>query len=284
MANPQRADILLPRITLAASLAFVGVIGAIWWISSSQLALAQAADSFMDVFTAAVLTWTVGISRQPQDKEHPFGHTRAQPIGGLVTAVIAGVVAFEVARSAVFALLGDAEPSLEWIMVGVFGAKVAFKAAIYALSRNHGHVRPALNALAVDARNDVLLGLLAVGGFFAARFGVPTLDAWLALPIAAWIAWSGVELARDNIRLLMGEAPPQKRQEQLATIAAAVPGVKTAHDLRAHYLGTMLHAHVHIVVDPALSLKQAHDIGEAVRLAVEAEPDVSHCSVHIDIE
>ncbi|MCC7508839.1 MAG: cation transporter [Planctomycetes bacterium] len=284
MANPQRADILLPRITLAGSLAFVGALGAIWWLSSSQLALAQAADSFMDVFTAAVLTWTVGISRQPQDEEHPFGHTRAQPIGGLVTAVIAGVIAFEVARSAVFALLGDARPSLGWLMAGVFGAKVTFKATIYVLSRNHGHVRPALHALAVDARNDVLLGLLAIAGFFAARFGMPTMDAWLALPIAAWIAWSGVELARDNIRLLMGEAPTPARQAELTKIAAAVAGVRAAHDLRAQYLGTMLHVHVHIVVDHEISLKQAHDVGEAVRVAVEAEPDVAHCSVHIDIE
>jgi cation diffusion facilitator family transporter len=141
-----------------------------------------------------------------------------------------------------------------------------------------------LRALAVDARNDVLVGLIAIAGFFGARYGMPTLDAWAALPIAMWIAWSGIELARDNIKLLMGEAPPDHRQAELAILAGTVPGVRNAHDLRAQFMGTHLDIHVHIMVDPDLSLKQAHDIGEAVRTRLEAEPDVSRASVHIDIE
>lgn len=284
MANPQNAEILLPRATLAGSLLFVAALASCYWFFNSQLALAQAADSFMDVFTASVLMWTVHVSRQPQDKEHPFGHSRAQPIGALVTAVMAGVIAVEVGRSAVFALIAGESPRLDYIMLAAFGGKVVFKGAVFALARNHGKSRPALRALAVDARNDVLIGLLAVVGFFAASYGIPTLDAWLALPVAIWIGWSGVELGRDNIRLLMGEAPSEQRQAQLEDLARAVPGVIAAHDLRAHHLGTKLHVHVHIVVDAGLSLKAAHDIGEAVREVVEAEPDVAHCSTHIDIE
>ncbi|MBX3459883.1 MAG: cation transporter [Planctomycetes bacterium] len=284
MANPQNAEILLPRATLAGSLLFVSALAGCYWFFQSQLALAQAADSFMDVFTASVLMWTVHISRQPQDKEHPFGHTRAQPIGALVTAVIAGVIAVEVGRSALFALIEGAHPRLDYIMLAAFGGKVLFKGTVFVLSRNYGKSRPALRALAVDARNDVLVGLLAVTGFFGATLGFEMLDAWLALPIALWIGWSGVELARDNIRLLMGEAPDDERQSQLEELARQVPGVVAAHDLRAHFLGTQLHVHVHIVVDPNLSLKQAHDIGEAVRQKIEDQPDVAHCSTHIDIE
>jgi cation diffusion facilitator family transporter len=136
----------------------------------------------------------------------------------------------------------------------------------------------------VDARNDLLVSLVAISGFFAARFGAHTLDAWLALPIAVWIGWAGIELARDNIRMLMGEAPPDMRQKELSNLAGAVPGVVNAHDLRAQFMGTHLHVLVHIVVSNELTVKQAHDIGEAVRTRLEAEPDVAHVSVHIDID
>jgi ferrous-iron efflux pump FieF len=284
MHDQAKSEVLLPRIALVGSLALVGVLFGAWWAFGSQLALAQAADSFMDVFTAAVLIWTVHVSRKPEDKEHPFGHTRAQPIGGLVTAVVAAVVALEVARSAIEALLEGAAPRLDWVLVLVFGAKSLFKGVIYAASRRADSRSPALRALAVDARNDLLVSAVAIAGFFAARYGLPTLDAWLALPIAVWIAWAGFELARDNIRLLMGEAPPDERQQELVKLAESLPGVLNAHDLRAQHMGTHLHVLVHIRVSPEITIKQAHDIGEAVRTRLEAEADVAHVATHIDID
>jgi cation diffusion facilitator family transporter len=266
---------------LGSGLLVVGLTYA-WWRFKSQLALALAADSFMDVFAAGVLAWTVIVAAQRPDKEHPSGHKRAEPIGGLVVAVIAGVLAIEVASSAVEALASRQPVRLEWAVVGVFAAKAIFKACMFLLAARHKG-SPAMTALKVDARNDVLVSLLAIGGFAAARQGWPMLDAWLALPVAAYIAWSGVGLARENVRYLMGEAPPEERQAELLELALGVPGVRSAHELRAHYLGTELQVHVHVIVSADLSVKQAHDIGEAVRTKIEAEPDVGTCSVHIDI-
>ncbi|MCA8912539.1 MAG: cation transporter [Planctomycetes bacterium] len=285
MSN-SRSQQVVTLVTLAGSGALVAGLFGAYIVFGSQLALAQAADSFMDVFTAGVLTWTVIVAAKPQDENHPFGHSRAEPIGGLVVAVVAGVLAIEVARSAGTALLSHGEVKLDYTLVGVFGAKTLFKTAIFfvATAARKRTKSPAMKALAVDARNDVLVSLLAIGGFFAARNGLPTLDSWLALPIAAWIAWSGIELARENVRYLMGEAPPAERQEQLRQLAADIKGVKSAHDLRAHYLGTEIQVHVHIVVDSGLTVLQAHDIGEAVRTTLENEDDVGHCSVHIDIK
>jgi cation diffusion facilitator family transporter len=277
---------VLTITTLVGSGALVGGLFTTYLLYESQLALAQAADSFLDVFTAAVLTWTVAVAAQPEDEEHPFGHSRAEPIGGLVTAVIAAVLAIEVARSAGTALLSGYQPKLEMWLVYVFAIKVVFKLGIFGFSskawRNTGS--PAMRALRVDARNDVLVSSLAIGGFFAARAGIPEIDAWLALPVAAWIAWSGIDLARENIRYLMGEAPTRERQAELEDIARTTPGVKQAHDLRAHFLGTELQVQVHVVVDPALTVKAAHDIGEAVRERLESERDVRDAHIHIDID
>lgn len=272
--------------TLAGSGVLVAGLAWTWLRFDSQLALAQAADSFLDVFTAAVLTWTVAVAAQPRDDDHPFGHARAEPIGGLVTAVIAGVLAFEVGRSAIEALIAGHAPTLDWALIWVFAAKTVFKAGIFAAASRtlRDSISPAMRALRVDARNDVLVSLLAIGGFFAARAGWEALDAWLALPVAAWILWSGIDLARENVAYLMGEAPPAERQQELQRLAAAVPGVVDAHDLRAQFLGTLLQVQVHIVVNPEISIKEAHDIGEKVRRALEAEGDVQGALIHIDTE
>ncbi|HEU5073959.1 MAG TPA: cation diffusion facilitator family transporter [Polyangiaceae bacterium] len=249
----------------------------------SQLAFAQFADSLLDVVTAAVLGWTVRLSAKPEDSNHHFGHRRAQPVGALVAAVLTGVLAAEVIQRAIAALLDASTADFDPLILWIFGAKVAFKGAIWlGATRLASAIQPAMKALAIDARNDMLTSGVAIAGFVAARYGATQLDAWLALPLAILIAWSGFRLAVDNVRLLMGEAPPEARQQEIVALAQSLAGVRGRSALRAHYVGTEMHVHIEIQVDPALSVGEAHDIGEAVRLRLEAEPDISRCSVHID--
>lgn len=276
---------LLSIVSLTFSAALVVALFVVYLRYNSQLALAQAADSLMDVFTATVLAIAIRVASFPHDENHPFGHSRAEPVGALVTAVIAGVLAIEVARSAITALATDSRPDLEWPLAALFAGKLVFKACIgllgwRMLKRGAG---PGIAALTIDARNDVLINSLALIGFFAARHGLPQLDAWLAFPTVAWIGWSGWKLAAENVRLLMGEAPPAERQAELASLARRCEGVRDVPSLKAQHIGTRLHVHVEIAVDELLTVKQAHDIGEAVRHKLEAEPDVGHATVHIDI-
>lgn len=284
MRADRRAEQWLTRATLLGSGALVVGLGAAFVLLGSQNALAQAADSFLDVFTAAALSYAIAVGSQPEDAEHPLGHSRAEPLAALMTAMIAGVLAVEVGRSAIGALLSGQTARLEPLLLWVFGAKIFFKGGILLVARRLGRRRrsPAIEALAVDARNDVLLSSLAVVGYFGGRWGAPTLDAWLALPVALWIAAAGLRLGRENLRLLMGEAPTTARQQALVAIAASVPGVRRALPVRAHFLGATLDVHATVEVDGGLSVREAHDIGEAVRARLLAEEDVGHCAVHID--
>jgi cation diffusion facilitator family transporter len=271
--------ILAVTITGSAALC-VGLALAYWW-SGSELALAHAADSGLDVVTALVLAWTVRIASQPRDADHPFGHSRAEPIGALFVAFIAGALALEVGRDAVVALIDGHTVRPSWAL-SVFAVKAIFKLWILLWARRHSG--PAMQALVVDARNDVLTCVLAGIGIWGAAAGWPDLDAWLALPLSAWIGWTGVDLARDNIRRLMGESPSEAKLAEIEAVGLRVDGVSAIHDTRAHYLGTRLQVHLHVVVDESLTVRAAHDIGDEVRIRIEALEDVAHCSVHIDVE
>ena len=283
-SHPAAERIALGTTSLSLLL-FVALV-AVFTVYASRLALAQAADSFSDVFTAIALLVSMRIAAQPPDETHPLGHQRAEPIAALVAAVIAGVLAVEVFRDAVQALLTGAEPEMGFPLLVVFGVKLSIKAAIVFAARARQRLQPspALNALRVDAQNDVAVGAVAVVGFFAARYGWLGLDAWLALPVALWIGWSGFDLARENIRLLMGEAPPSARRHELTSIAGSVPGVISVHNLRARFHGAELDVLLDVVVDADLSLRKAHDIGHAVELRLIDEEDVCHVLVHVDLE
>jgi ferrous-iron efflux pump FieF len=283
-AHPAAQRILLAN-TVASAALLVGLVAA-FHAYASRLALAQAADSFSDIFTATALLVSIRVAALPADDNHPIGHQRAEPIAALVAAVIAGVLAVEVLRDAIGALVTGARPVLDLPLLAIFLAKIAAKITIAVLSarRNRKRPSPALRALFVDARNDVVVGSLSVAGFFTARHGWPSLDAWLAIPIALWVGWSGFGLARENISLLMGEAPPEERRSALLAIVRAVPGVRSAHDLRARFLGLDLDVLVHVVVDPDLTVRRAHDIGHAVERRLIEERDVCHAVAHVDVE
>ena len=277
------------RLPLGSAVLSVGLLGLLiaahLW-TDSRLAFAQAADSLSDIFTAAALFVSMRVAAEPPDESHPIGHQRAEPVAALVAAVMAGVLAFEVLRGAGLALLGGSEPVMAFSLLAVFSIKVVAKALLAGLCARAGRRRPspALGALYVDARNDVAVGLLSVAGFFAARWGASAWDAWLAIPVGIYVGWSGFELARENIRLLMGEAPVEERRRALESLAASVEGVRSVHGLVARYHGAELDVLIHVVVDPELSLRVAHDIGHAVEERLLREDDVCHAAAHVDVD
>lgn len=253
------------------------VLGVLALRFNSQMAFAQAADSLLDVTGALLLAWAVRVAREPRDAGHPMGHTRAESLGSLGIAALAALLSFEVGQGAVLSLLGEQQVELSGMLLFAFALKVVFKTGIWVVARKGGG--PALRALAVDARNDILVGVVSVVGFLGARFGAPLVDAWLTLPLAVYIGYSGFQLARENIELLMGAAPPKARQSELEQLVVGERGVVGCRELRAQYLGNMLYVLAHVEVPGTLSVREGSAIAARVASALEAEEDVLHASV-----
>lgn len=280
----ERRSASLVAWTLAINVVLVLGGVAVWLSSESQLVLAHTADSLLDLAAGAALLVSVRIARQPRDSDHPFGHGRAEPIAALVTAVLSGVLCFEVLRSAGGALVRGHEARLDLAVAGLLVAKLGIKVLLLALfaTRARRSTSAALQATRFDTRNDVLSCGGSLVGWWLARSGFGWADAALALPVALYIGWNGFRLARENLRFLMGEAPPPAVQAELHALAAAVPGVLEVVSLRAQHLGTELHVEAAVRVSENESLTRGHDIGVEVQLAVQSHPLVAEAFVHVD--
>jgi cation diffusion facilitator family transporter len=269
---------------LAVNVALLVVFVAVYVDSRSQLILAQGADSLFDLASGVVLTITAAVGLQPHDEKHPFGHSRAEPIGALITAVLAGVLAFEVLRSAIWDLVAGEPRLLSGTVALVLGIKCLIKTGTVAwvLLRFKGERSSALRALFVDARNDMIATLSSLAGWLMAREGIGWADAAMAIPVAVYIGYAGFALARENLRYLMGEAPDEELHSQLVSIAASRPGVLGVKRVRAQYLGQRLHVETTILVCDQHSATQAHDIALDVRHSVEEHDEVEEVFVHVD--
>lgn len=284
--TPRPADptaFRMTMITIVGSLLLAAGLFAVYVIFGSQIALAQAADSLSDTLGGAALLWAARESVRPPDEEHPQGHGRAAPIGALVVAVLIGVLAVEVFRTALGSLLHGGSTQLDWPVAIAFLTKVVFKGVLVGVLRRLLRTRrdSVLSALASDSRNDVLVGVAAIVGFALDRLGLPRIDAFLALGISVYIGRSGLGLGRENVSLLLGESTSSERREELSAVALAVPGVRRVEAVVAVWHGSRMHVQLEAIVDGTLSLAEAHAIGHAVEQRLLDEPDVNQAIVHV---
>jgi cation diffusion facilitator family transporter len=140
----------------------------------------------------------------------------------------------------------------------------------------------AIMASATDHRNDVLVSAAVLSGVVASNLGFPVFDPIVAILIGLWIIRAGFLIGKDNIKYLMGEAPPPALVDKVREKAKAVKGVIGLNDVFGHYVGTTVEIEVHIDVDKRLSIEEAHGIGKRVQWAIEDMEEISRAFIHID--
>jgi cation diffusion facilitator family transporter len=140
----------------------------------------------------------------------------------------------------------------------------------------------ALMASAVDHRNDVLISAAVIVGVGVSNLGYPIFDPLVAMAVGIWIIWAGFRIGRDNMKYLMGEAPPEELVQRIKAVAHGMEGVLGLNDVFAHYVGTSVEIEVHINVDRRLTIESAHAIGKKVQHAIEDMEEISRAFIHID--
>jgi cation diffusion facilitator family transporter len=241
-------------------------------------------NSLTDIVASAIVFVSVRSSYRAPDAGHPFGHSRAQPIAGLVVAIFTGIVGFEIISQSVARLFSGAQIQNGLLPIVMLVVVMALKLGMFLYARYTARQSgsTALMASALDHRNDVLVSAAVIAGVAASNFGLHVFDPIAAIAVGVWIIWAGFRIGRDNMKFLMGEAPPPELIRKIMERARAVRGVMGTNDVTAHYVGTSVEIEIHIDVDNHLSLIQAHEIAVEVQREIENMDEVSRAFIHID--
>ena len=119
-------------------------------------------------------------------------------------------------------------------------------------------------------------------GFFGTTFRYFSIDALIGLVIGIWIIFTGYKIGKDNVKFLMGDAPSQEFLDDIKERVLQIKGIKGVHDIRAHYVGTLIQITIHIEVDKKLTVREAHLISKKVSKGLERLKTVHRVFVHID--
>jgi ferrous-iron efflux pump FieF len=280
------------RLMRLATYASVGVAGTLilvklgaWLVTDSVALLSTLIDSLLDVAASLVNLLAVRHALEPPDRDHRFGHGKAEPLAALAqSAFIAG--------SAIFLIIEASQRFIEPRAVlnsdvGI-GVMVFAILATFALTRFQAYVVRKTGSMAIKADSLHYLGDLLVNAavivalLLVSELGWTMADPLFGIAIALYIlkiAWS---IARGAFDMLMDRELPEAERRRIAEIAAAHPRVLDTHDLRTRASGRRTFIQIHIEMDGALSLYEAHEVADEVEAALREAYPGAEVIIHQD--
>lgn len=285
--EPQEAARLMRQATYASiSVALVLIFAklAAWAVSDSLSLLATLIDSTLDALASLINLLAVRHALSPADREHRFGHGKAEALAGLGQAVF-------IAGSAGFLLLEAGRRflnpvPLESYAIGMAVMVFSIVATLGLLTFQRHVIRQtgsvAISADALHYRTDLMVNASVMLALWLASVGWAGFDPLFAVLIALYILYSAWEIVARAFDHLMDRELPDEEREQIKSIARAHRQVRGMHDLRSRRSGMATFIQLHLELDDELSLLEAHEISDEVESSLQDVYPAAEIIIHID--
>jgi cation diffusion facilitator family transporter len=254
-------------------------------IATGSLALISAGiESSGDVVAAILTLLAVRLGGQPPDREHPYGHRRAENLAGLgEAAILSGGGAFVVVE-AVDRLSGGGDSGFDprWYVFAVIALALAvdISRTVISLRAAEEYKSAALRSNAFHFAGDMAGSFAVLLGIAAVALGFQEGDAIASLVVAAIIFTAASRLIYENARVLMDTTPAEAQ----AAAEAAIRGLDDVElrQLRLRESGGHYFADATIGAAPDQALVASHRAADRVEAAVHRALPESDVVVHVE--
>jgi len=252
-------------------------------VSGSVAIVADAWHTLSDSLSSVIVLVGMKISKKPADKEHPFGHGRAELIASLFIGVMLAVIAYSFLMESIQRL--QAHESARYGTIGIIAmvASIAVKEGLaqYAFWAGKKVNSNTLKADGWHHRTDALSSVIILVGIFLNPY-FWWIDGGLGIIVAIMIAWAAYSIIRDAVQPLMGEKPSAKLVSRIQQLSKQALGFDPKpHHIHIHRYGEHVELTFHIHLDGALSLEEAHDYIVKLEDALEQQLEMT-ATIHAD--
>ncbi len=286
-AHGERSS-LTSRAAFASIAMAIFLIGLKTWAAfqtSSMAMLGSLADSTLDLVASLVVLLGVRVAAQPADREHRFGHGKAEALAALVQVIIISISAVFIGFRSIQRIMGGAETSDAELGIVVSLVAIAFTFALIGYQRyvikKTGSVAIATDRL--HYASDLLLNASVVVALVLDQYvGIVGADALFGLLIALWLAWGAWKSSSRALDQLMDREWPEELREQFLSAARNYPELEGLHDLRTRNSGTHNFVQFHVWVPPDWTVKDAHERMDRIEQELEKQFPATEILIHLD--
>ena len=253
--------------------------------TGSVAILSSLVDSVLDLIASLITLVAIRQAVQPADRQHRFGHGKAEAIGALAQgAIILGSAAFIVFEAAT--TLIEPRPLTNagmGIGVMVFSILLTFGLVLYQRSVIRRTGSTAVSADSLHYAGDLLINASVIVALLIVQFtGFSYADPLFAIAIAGYLAWNACIILRTSFNELMDRELPDDDRATISDIVMTHKHVCGVHDMRTRSAGATVFIQFHIDLPPDISLKRAHDISDAIEAALLDRYPGAEIIIHAD--
>ena len=274
------------RLALFVILGLVALKIAVAVITGSVSIFAQLMDSLLDLIAVTITFFAINIATKPADKEHPFGHGKAENISAVVQAVLIFAAAGVVIYSATNRIISRA--SIEMTEAGIGVMAVSIIVSIL-LSRHLFRVAKATDSLALEAiahniAADVYSAAGVLVGLVTIRLtGLDILDPAIALAVSLVILWSAYKVMRESFGGLMDTRLSKEEEREIKKcIKEHSNQLVSFHELRTRKAGNRRFINLHLVMPKSASVEEAHKMCDHLERDLENRLTNTDVTIHVE--
>ncbi len=272
---------IVSNFLLAMSKCLVGFFG------HSFALVADGIESLSDVFSSAVVYFGLRFAMKPPDKDHPYGHGKAEPVAATAVGLCMAVAGILIAGESILLIHTPHPlpvPYTLWVLLAVVTIKIVLSRYVFSVAQNIDST--AVRSDAWHHFSDTITSLFAFVGISVALWTRDArADDWAALcaaPVILFNAWRQIQAPFAEI---LDTAPPPEIEQRVREVAAQVPGVIGLEKCFVRKVGFQYYVDLHVVVNGDLSVRSGHTISHEVENRVLAEESrVARVLVHVEPE
>lgn len=257
------------------------------FFGNSYALIADAIESTTDVFASILVLVGLKYSTKPADKNHPYGHGKAEPL------ITFGVVGFLVISATIIAYesiqhIQSPHKIPEKYTLIVLAVIVVIKEIFYriVLNKSEETKSTSLKADAWHHRSDAITSLMAFIGISIAIYmgkGYETADDWAALLASGFIIYNAYLIFRPALSEIMDENLYDDFVLGIRTISKSVEGVIDTEKCFVRKSGMSFHIDLHLIVKGNISVKQGHDVAHRLKSELQKKlPEISDVLIHVE--
>lgn len=260
--SPENLVLLASTASVLVACVMVAMKGVTLYLSGSQSILASLADSGLDLLASVITFAAVRYAKSPPDKEHPFGHGKAEAFSALFQAALVFASAAIIIQSCFDHLRNPQPVTQSGLAIGVLILSIALTLGLVWLQNKalSSGQSVAVSADRMHYVTDLVSNGVALVGVALAALGFGIMDVVAGFLMAAWFIWGAIKVLKEAADHLMDRALGDSDLERVRGLILADPQVLGVHQLRTRLTGPYILIQAHVEMAPDLTLDAAHQI------------------------
>lgn len=258
-----------------------GIVGL---ASNSQAMIADAANSFGDIFASFMTFVGNRIASEPGDKTHNFGHGKAEYIFSLFISMSMIFVSAKLLYDSTISLIYKEIFTFSWFLVAVCIATIIVKLFLflytYRLSKKYNNIL--LEANMKDHRNDCIVTTFTLISILLSLIGIYWFDGIVGIGISIWICYTGVKIFIESYNVLMDISIDTDTEKMILDLAHSYKDIKKMDDISSSPVGYQYIIVLTIYVDGNMSTFDSHNLADSLEQSITGLDKVYKTIVHVN--